>query len=133
MSLRSEARKQRRELKWREHVAAEFEHYFPERLKPKAEPTYSMPVENAEQAWAVLEWALARVKPDPGRNGYQFRPGFARTVNVRRETTLHRRSDDVGFLYYVEFPRSVWDEAKAGHSDAYAEKKVRQEIFGKGK
>lgn len=136
MSLRSEARKQKRELKWQEHVAAEFEHYFPERLKPKPEPTYSIVVDNAEDAWKLMTWALARVKTNY-HYGTRFVGRYDRHVKFEEAGRVGEYAFHEGEKpepqYRVTFPRYVWDNAKAGHSDAHAEKKVRQEIFGKGK
>jgi hypothetical protein len=121
-------RRRKREVRWQEHVAAEFEHYYPERLRPKAEPTYSIVVDNAEDAWALMTWALARVKTDY-HYGSRFVGRYDRHVKFEEAGRVGKPEPQ----YRVTFPRYVWDNAKAGHSDAYAEKKVREEIFGKGK
>lgn len=131
---RRSEKKWHREIQYREQVAAEFERFFPERLKPKAVPMHEVVVDNADDAWKLLLWALPRVRqyhyPDGPLGWGNEVKNKAVTVEMQ---TQQFPGEPVKHIYSVVFPRYVWEDAKAGHTEAHAEKKVREDIFGKGK
>lgn len=131
---RRSEKKRHREIQHQEQVAAEFEHLFPERLKPNREPMHSIVVDNAADAWKLLLWALPRVKTDYSSHWSYGYGGRVVNKSVSVEMQAQRFEDEpVKHIYSVVFPRYVWEDAKAGHTEAHAEKKVREDIFGKGK
>jgi hypothetical protein len=91
-------------------------------------------VKDADEAWAVLQWVLKRVSV----KAEQFWGG-SRSVRVLRvgdwSATIHADGSRTEHepSYKVEFPREIWDRALNAYTYAGAERKLRNEIFGKGK
>lgn len=91
-------------------------------------------VHNADEAWALLKWLLARVPGELGRRGYE---ASVRVIRYGSESTSYSsatgETHTTHVHYSVTFPRAVWDRALDSYAYAGAERKLRNEIFGKGK
>jgi hypothetical protein len=107
--------------------------------KPQSQPyeddgMMALRVEGPEEAWKVLMWVLNRVHPDGMSFGDYTRS--ARVLRTGDHCSIHHADGSVTEqkpYYSVEFPREIWERAKKSYTYAYAEKKVHEEIFGKGK